>query len=156
MPDETTIDHLQKRRIEAGVLIPFIAACREKFGDGPTREVVAATIRGLAADEGAGWAARFGRDMAGLRALAETTWAGSGSLEIEIVDQTADRFDFNVTRCRYAEFYKELGVADLGSQVHCARDHAMISGFNDELELVRRQTIMSGGSCCDFRFRRKP
>ena len=157
MTDEITIDHLQKRKIEARVLIPFIAACREKFGDGPTREMVAATIRGLAAGEGAGWAARFGGDMAGLRALVKKVWdmAGGGGLEVEIVDQTADRLDFNVTRCRYAEFYKELGLADLGSQVHCARDHAMVSGFNDGFELSRSQTIMAGAGCCDFRFRRK-
>ena len=64
--------------------------------------------------------------------------------------------DFNVTRCRYAELYKELGFADLGSQVQCARDHAMVSGFNDEFDLTRGQTIMAGASCCDFRFRRKP
>ena len=32
----------------------------------------------------------------------------------------------------------------------------MITGFNDELELARSQTLMQGGRCCDFRFRRKP
>jgi hypothetical protein len=157
MTDEISIDHLQKRKIEARVLIPFVAACREKFGDGPTRELIAATIHGLAAGEGAGWAARFGGDMAGLRALVETVWgqAGGGGLEIEIVGQTADRLDFNVTRCRYAEFYQELGLADLGTQIHCARDHAMVSGFNDDFELSRSGTIMAGAGCCDFRFRRK-
>ena len=31
----------------------------------------------------------------------------------------------------------------------------MVAGFNDDLELTRSQTIMQGGSCCDFRFRRK-
>lgn len=157
MPDGTTIDHLEKRKIEARVLIPFIAACREKFGDGPTRELVADTIRGLASREGAAWAARFGGDTAGLRAIVETVWskAGGGGLEVEIVEQTADRLDFNVTRCRYAEFYQELGLADLGTQVHCARDHAMVGAFNDAFELTRRQTIMAGGSCCDFRIRRK-
>ncbi len=157
MTDEVTIDHLQKRKIEARVLIPFIVACREKFGDGPTRELVGETIRGLAAGEGASWAARFGRDMAGLRTIVETVWAsaGGGGLEVEIVDQTTDRLDFNVTRCRYAEFYKELGLADLGSQIHCARDHAMVSSFNDGFELSRSRTIMAGAGCCDFRFRRK-
>ena len=49
----------------------------------------------------------------------------------------------------------ELGLEDLGSLIHCSRDHAMVAGFNDDLELTRRQTIMEGGSCCDFRFRRK-
>jgi L-2-amino-thiazoline-4-carboxylic acid hydrolase-like protein len=155
MTDEIAIGHLQRRKIEARVLIPFIAACREKFGDGPTSEVVAATIRAQAAEEGAKWAGRFGSDVAGLRALAETVWAGGGGLDLEVLDQTGDRLAFDVTRCRYAEFYKELGLADLGSLIHCSRDHAMVAGFNDDLELARSQTIMQGGSCCDFRFRRK-
>jgi hypothetical protein len=155
MTEEIAIGHLQKRQIEARVLIPFITACREKFGDGPTSELVAATIRAQAAEEGAKWATRFGSDMAGLRALAETVWAGGGGLEIQVLDQTADRLAFNVTRCRYADFYKELGLEDLGSLIHCSRDHAMVAGFNDGLELTRSQTIMAGGSCCDFRFRRK-
>jgi hypothetical protein len=136
MSDEIAIGHLQKRKIEARVLIPFITACREKLGDGPTREAVAATIRTLAAEEGA-------------------KWAGGGGLDIQVLDQTGDRLAFNVTRCRYAEFYKELGLADLGSLIHCSRDHAMVAGFNDGLELARSQTIMEGGSCCDFCFRRK-
>jgi hypothetical protein len=155
MSDEITIGHLQKRKIEARVLIPFITACREKFGDGPTREAVAATIRGLAAEEGAKWAGSFGGDVAGLRELAETVWAGGGGLDIHVLDQADDRLAFNVTRCRYAEFFKELGLEDLGSLIHCSRDHAMVAGFSDDLELARSQTIMEGASCCDFRFRRK-
>jgi hypothetical protein len=31
----------------------------------------------------------------------------------------------------------------------------MVKGFNGEFELQRSQTIMEGGSCCDFRFRKK-
>ena len=155
MSDEIAIGHLQKRKIEARVLIPFITACREKFGDGPTREAVATTIRALAAEEGAKWAGSFGSDVAGLRQLAETVWAGGGGLDIQVLDQTGDRLAFNVTRCRYAEFYKELGLADLGSLIHCSRDHAMVEGFNDDLELTRSQTIMEGGNCCNFRVRRK-
>jgi hypothetical protein len=155
MGDEIAIGHLQKRKIEARVLIPFITACREKFGEGPTREAVAATIRTLAAEEGAKWAGRFGGDLAGLRAIAETVWGGGGGLDIQVLDQTDDRLAFNVTRCKYAEFFRELGLEGLGSLIHCSRDHAMVAGFNDDLELTRSQTIMEGGSCCDFRFRRK-
>jgi len=66
-----------------------------------------------------------------------------------------DRLGFHVTRCRYAEFYKELGLADLGYLVHCNRDHAMIDGFNPDLKLSRTQTVMEGASHCDFRFTKK-
>ena len=108
--DEVPISHLQRRRIESRVLIPFIAACREKFGDAATKELVVATIRHLAIEDGARWAEAFGRDMNALKSVAETVWAGGGSLDIDMVAAGDDRLDFNVTRCRYAEFYKEFGV----------------------------------------------
>ncbi|MEL6768629.1 MAG: L-2-amino-thiazoline-4-carboxylic acid hydrolase [Pseudomonadota bacterium] len=37
--------------------------------------------------------------------------------------------------------------------MHCRRDYAMIEGFNPDIELTRTQTLMSGASCCDFRYR---
>ena len=155
MTDEVAISHLQRRKIEGRVLIPFIDACRKKFGEGPTRELVIAAVRSHATADGARWADMFGADIDGLRRVAEQLWAGGGGMDVEVIDQSADRLDFNVTRCRYAEFFKELGLADLGSQIHCSRDHAMVEGFNDGLELSRSQTIMAGASHCDFRFRRK-
>jgi hypothetical protein len=32
----------------------------------------------------------------------------------------------------------------------------MIGGISEGLELERSQTLLAGGSCCDFRFRKKP
>jgi len=152
---EVPISHLQRRKIEGRVLIPFIEAARQKFGEAATRDLVAGVIRKLAAEDGARWAGTYGNDMGSLNDVAEKVWAGGGSLEIEVLDKGEDHFDFNVTRCRYAEFFKELGLADMGYLVHCNRDHAMIAGFNPGLELARSQTIMQGASHCDFRFRKK-
>ena len=152
---EVPISHLQRRKIEGRVLIPFIQACREKFGEAATRELVVGVIRRLAAEDGARWAGTYGKDIAALGQVAEKVWAGGGSLEVEVLEEGEDHLDFNVTRCRYAEFFKELGLADLGYLVHCNRDFAMIAGFNPDLELARSQTIMQGSPFCDFRFRKK-
>ncbi|UQR66092.1 L-2-amino-thiazoline-4-carboxylic acid hydrolase [Bradyrhizobium sp. C-145] len=152
---EVVISHLQRRKIEGRVLIPFIQVLRDRFGQSAMREVVDETIRRLAAEDGARWAATYGKTTASLRTVAQELWAGGGSMDVEVVSESDDHLDFNVTRCQYAAFYKELGLADLGIRVHCNRDHAMLAGFNDELELSRSQTIMEGGACCDFRFRKR-
>src|SRR5690242_21933704 len=107
LPDEVPISHLQRRRIESRVLIPFIEAAREKFGDEAARALVVGVIRRLAAEDGARWGAAYGRDMRSLREVAEKVWAGRGSLEIDITQGDDERLEFKVTRCRYAEFYKE-------------------------------------------------
>jgi hypothetical protein len=153
---EIPITHLQRRKIEGRVLVPFIEACRERFGDAATRDLVEATIRRLAGKDGAQWAQRFGGGLAALERVAEDVWAAGGAMDIDIIQRTEDRFDFNVTRCGYAAFYQEPGLADIGALVHCSRDYAMAAAFDPGVELVRTGTIMEGKPCCDFRFRRKP
>jgi predicted ArsR family transcriptional regulator len=152
---DVTISHLQRRKIEGRVLIPFVQTLREKLGEDAMREVLDATIRKLAADEGAAWAETYGRTTASLRTVAQELWAGGGGMDVQVISESDDHLDFNVTRCQYAEFYKELGLSDIGYRVHCNRDHAMVVGFNGELELSRSRTIMEGAACCDFRFRKK-
>ena len=153
--DEIPISHLQRRKIEGRVLIPFIEKARKRFGDQAAREMVVAVIRRLAVEDGARWSDAYGRDFTSLKKVAEEVWAGGGSLDLEVVAANDDRLDFNVTRCRYAEFYQGLGLAELGYLIHCNRDHAMIGGFNPDLALTRTQTVMEGASHCDFRFSKK-
>jgi len=153
--DEIVINHLQRRKIEGRVLIPFIQALQEKVGEAATYEVIDETIRRLATADGAKWAAGYGQTTASLRQVAEELWAGGGGMEVRIVGETEDHLDFNITRCRYAEFYRDMGLAELGFRVLCNRDRAMLAGFNSELELSRSQTIMEGASHCDFRFRKR-
>jgi hypothetical protein len=156
MSDERPVGHLQRRKIEGRVLVPFIATCRERLGEEMTRELVTAFIEKASIDDGVKSAERFGSDLAGLRRIAEEVWGGpGGGIDIEVLQQDDDRLEFNVTRCGYAQLYKDWGLSDLGFQLQCSRDHAMLKGFNDDIELERTQTIMQGGACCDFRFRKK-
>ena len=46
-------------------------------------------------------------------------------MRIEVVEQSAERFGFNVTRCRYAEMYRALGIPELGAVLSCNRDAAL-------------------------------
>jgi hypothetical protein len=82
-------------------------------------------------------------------------WTQDNALEIELLAQDEERFDFNVTRCRYAELYRALGIPELGAVLSCNRDGALIQGFNPTIDLTRTQTIMGGAACCDFRYRRQ-
>jgi hypothetical protein len=93
--------------------------------------------------------------MEALKRVAEDVWAGGGGMDLQVNGQSEQHLDFDVRRCGYAEFYQSLGLADLGYRIHCNRDHAMVTGFDDKLELSRSQTIMQGATHCDFRFRSK-
>jgi predicted ArsR family transcriptional regulator len=149
-----TISHLERRRIEAGVLIPMLEAFQRAFGKERANEVAREVIRELARQEGSRWAGQFGRDLQGVRKVAQL-WSAGGALEIQPLAASDGKLEFNVTRCRYAELYKELGLPELGALFHCSRDFAMAEGFSGDIELKRTQTLMQGASHCDFRFSKR-
>ncbi len=80
-------------------------------------------------------------------------WTRGDALRIEVVEQEADRYGFNVTRCKYSEMYREMGLAELGGVLSCNRDGAFCEGYSDKLKLTRTQTLMGGATHCDFRYR---
>jgi hypothetical protein len=145
---------LQQREIEARIVAPLIRAFRAELGDERTLAVLRSVITDLARESGAELARRLGETS--LEAFAEGlhAWSEGGALEIELLESSAERLDFNVVRCRYAEMYQALGLAELGPVLSCQRDFALVEGFNPEVELTRTQTIMQGAPFCDFRFRR--
>ena len=66
-----------------------------------------------------------------------------------------ERFDFDVTRCRYAEMYREMGLGHIGHLMSCNRDGAFCEGYDSNLVLTREHTIMGGAPTCTFRYRYK-
>ncbi len=141
---------LKRREIEARMVAPLLERLGEEFGQERVRELAAEVIVDLAKSQGATMAEMLGGNDLGFFADSLEAWTRGGALEIEVIDQRADRFAFNVTRCKYAEMYRELGDADLGARMSCNRDGTMVEGFNPDITFTRTQTIMSGASHCDF------
>jgi hypothetical protein len=145
---------LQQREIEANVIAPLVRAFAAEVGEERAREVLAGVIRELARQSGCAAAAAVGgNDLLHLKRVVET-WTTNGALELDVLRDDPDALEFNVTRCRYAEMYRRLGLADLGPILSCSRDGVMIEGFNSQIEFRRTQTLMEGATHCDFRYRR--
>ena len=149
-----TITHLERRKIEAAVLIPMLQAFQRAIGEDRANEIAREVIMELARQDGERWAQQFAQDLSGMDAVFGVA-SGGGSLEIEQLEESAEELHFDVTRCRYAEFYKELGLPELGYLFSCGRDFAMVEGFSRDITLERTQTIMEGACRCDFRFARR-
>ncbi len=147
------ISLLQRREIEAKIVGPLIRGFIEAMGRDAALGVVRGIITDLARDGGSDLAARLGDASLSTFARALDLWREGGALEIDLLEQTPERLSFNVTRCRYAEMYRALGLADLGGSLSCQRDFALVEGFNPDIRLERTQTIMEGAAHCDFRFR---
>lgn len=146
---------LTRREIEARILAPVIEALAAAYGREGVLATVSDAIIAIAREQGRDLVGTMGGDS--LHHFAESLqfWTRDQALEIDILAQSEDEFRFNVTRCRYAELYRALGVADLGAILSCNRDAALIEGFSTEVTLERTQTIMGGAPCCDFRYVRR-
>jgi hypothetical protein len=144
---------LQQREIEARVVGPLIRGFAAEIGTEKTLEVVREVIVSLAHEAGAELASRLGEATLEAFAGGLDRWSEGGALEIDVLERSPERLSFNVTRCKYAEMYRALGLADLGASLSCQRDFALIEGFNPGITLERTQTLMQGASHCDFRFR---
>jgi hypothetical protein len=152
---EPNLTLLERREIEARIVGPLIRGFMVELGTEKTLVIVRGIISSLARDAGAEIARSLGE--ASLEAFASCLdrWKEAGALEINVLEQSAERLAFDVTRCRYAEMYRALGMAELGASLSCQRDFALIEGFNPEIELTRTQTLMEGASHCNFRFQRR-
>ena len=149
----TPLPLLQQREIEATAIAPLVRAFAEEVGDERARAILSETIGELARAAGSN-AACGGNDLVHLKQAIET-WKAGGALELEVLRDDDEAFEFNVTRCRYAEMYRRLGLADLGPILSCSRDAKMIDGFNPAIAFARTQTLMEGATHCDFRYRAK-
>ena len=104
-----TLGVLLRRETEARILAPVIAALAEKFGADEVHAVVRDAIIQIARDQGAALAEQYGNSS---DAFMETLqfWTQNDALQIEVLHHDADRLDFDVKRCRYAEMYNALGI----------------------------------------------
>jgi L-2-amino-thiazoline-4-carboxylic acid hydrolase len=150
--DRPKLTLLDQREIEARIVAPLVQAVRAELGDEKTLDLLRSVIADVARRNGADLARQLGESSLHAFASALDRWCEGGALEIEMLEQSAERLSFNVTRCRYAEMYRALGLAELGPSLSCQRDFSLIEGFNPTIELTRTQTIMQGALHCDFRF----
>lgn len=143
---------LKRREVEARIVAPLIERFAQEFGRDRVVEVAREVVVDVARTQGGQLAEHLGGNDLGAFAASLSNWTKDDALQITVVEQTEQTFAFNVTRCRYAEMYRSLGVPELGALLSCNRDGTMVEGFNPDIRFERTQTIMNGASHCDFRY----
>ena len=147
---------IEQTKIQAQVLVPLIEALQAELGE----ERANALVRNALGDHyrrlGEQWRRSKGSSNLGeTMASAFTAFAASEALDTQVREQSPDTFALDVTRCSYAEFYKELGVPELGFLLVCTSDYPFAEGLGPGIQLSRTQTIMQGATHCDFRYTRE-
>jgi hypothetical protein len=145
---------LDKTRIQAQVLVPVLQALRAELGkeraDALVRQALRDWSKQLFAAVGDSVEGSPRRKWAAMQtALTEVT-EREVTYEMRRHDQEA--LEFDVTQCRFAEFFRTLGEPELGALLVCATDFDIVAAGGDGVSLTRDQTLMQGAPSCTFRY----
>ena len=147
---------IEQIKIQAQVLVPLVKTLQAELGEEQANELVRKALGDLYRKFGEKWWRTQGaRDLGEKMAAAFDYFAAGDALDYEVLKQAPDAFEVNITGCRYARFYAEIGAPELGFLLVCSADFPMAEGFGAGVQLTRTQTIMQGASHCDFRYRLK-
>ncbi|MDQ1078436.1 L-2-amino-thiazoline-4-carboxylic acid hydrolase [Pseudoroseomonas cervicalis] len=150
-----TLSILEQRRIEAAFAKGIYEEMAAELGPETAQRILSRAVVKLARQAAAEMAKEAPEGQASLEHFRsiQPRWTREDALRVEVVRQDETHFDFNVTRCRYAETYRAMGLGELGAILSCNRDGAFCEGYDPKLKMTRTQTIMGGASHCDFRYR---
>jgi hypothetical protein len=147
---------IEQARIQAQVLVPLVKALQAELGEeranALVREALGDVYRRLGEQW---WRAKASGHVGENMSSAFAAFAQGDAVDYRVRVQTEDAYEIDVTACRYAQFYKELGEPELGFLLVCGLDFPFAEGFGPDMKLTRTQTIMQGASHCDFRYRRQ-
>ncbi|TCI00808.1 2-amino-thiazoline-4-carboxylic acid hydrolase [Roseococcus sp. SYP-B2431] len=151
-----TVSILEQRRIEAAFAKGIYEEMAAALGEEQATAILTSAVVKLARQTGATMAREAPEPSIAHFAELMERWKLDDALRIEVLREDEEHFDFNVTRCRYAESYREMGLGKLGAVLSCNRDGAFCEGYDPRMKLERTQTIMSGSTHCNFRYTRAP
>src|SRR5512135_479554 len=105
-----TVSVIERAKIQAQVLVPLVKALQAELGELRANALVRKTLGDLYRRHGDQfWRSRVEKNLGQIMASAFATYAREDALEYQMLEQSADAYAIDVTRCRYAEFYKALG-----------------------------------------------
>ena len=155
---DPSLSLLDKTRIQAQVLVPVLRALRAELGKERADAIVKDALRdwskALFAAVGESVEGSPRRKWAAMHtALAEVT---EREVTVEMIRHDKEALEFDVSHCRFAEFFRALGEPELGALLICETDFDIAAAGGSEVSLTRDQTIMQGAPSCTFRYRFAP
>ena len=151
------ISKMDEFKAEAQVLIPVLQAARAELGEDRANRLILGALRAWGQE-------RFKQVGARIPGTPREKWdtikkldgarTRDHDLEFSILKWETEAIEYDVSRCLYAELFRELGEPELGAVLVCDADLYLVEQVTGpEVEYRRTQSIMQGGSFCDIRWR---
>jgi len=152
------ISLLDKTRIQAQVLVPVLRALRAELGKDKSDAIMKQALRDWSRQLFAAIGEAIDGSPRRKWATIQTVFGevSGREVEVEILRHDKEALEIDVTRCRFAEFFRALGEPELGALLICEADFDIASVGDGEVSLERAQTIMQGAPSCTFRYKFAP
>ena len=147
--------YMQRVKTQCEVLIPLLRHLRVELGEAEANALVYPVLRDttkkwiseFASRESEDPVENFHKTDEKLQTLYE------GDVDYDILKNDRENLDLNITSCRYADFFRELGEPELGAILVCEADNHIADLSAPQVALSRATTLMEGGKNCPFRYR---
>jgi hypothetical protein len=145
---------LAQVKIQAKVLVPVLRAFRAELGPERANRIAWEALAEWRKEAMRRAPLPSGDPIERFRASTAASAALIGdAVDVEMLKDEPAAIEFNITGCRYAEFFRELGEPELGFALACSWDDTEVEEIGTgEVKLTRTGTIMRGADHCDFRY----
>jgi len=153
VPDEFPREFVRAAALQAWIYIRL----KKRLGQQKAYEVVRAMVLpiGLALQQGNFRCVEAGRRFENLVTYQQRTNREGVTRwnTMKVLEQTTDRYEIQVSRCLYFEFFNTLGIPEM-TRMMCAVDNAIFNSYQPEELIFHRQSlgnrIVDGAETCRF------
>ena len=149
---------LDKTRIQAQVLVPVLRALRAELGREKADTIVKKALRDWSSEVfakvGEGIEGPPGRKFSRMNKALEDVTVREVTFDVHRHDKEV--LEFDVTSCRFAEFFRALNEPELGALLVCSADIDIAAAGGKDVNFTREQTLMQGAPSCTFRYKFAP
>jgi hypothetical protein len=153
--DEKNIPLFDEIKIQTKVIVPILNALRAELGKEKADALISKALRPHVRDV----YHQIGERKSGKPYEKwEKVWDElrpriGENVEREFIKNNSNAREYNVKRCSFADYFKELNEPELGTILMCDFDFYIAEIGEPVVELTRTQTIMKGADHCDFCYR---
>ena len=149
---EPSVTLLQTRAIEVEVAHAFHSVLIEQLGESAARDIFQEAVTRLA--KASAEEIRKECPQPGLEDLWRVweSLAADGHLDIDLVESSANRLHFHVSRCAFAEMYTDRDRVETGLAFSCGRDASFAHSLIPGVHMKQSHTILEGARRCEITY----
>jgi hypothetical protein len=152
--EKNEITLLEEIRIQVEIIMPILSALKSEFGDEKAYSIIRKSlcphIRDVYHNIGK---RKSGNPFKKWNDVWDEIRPRIGqNVERDYIVNDNNSRHYNVKKCKFAEYFKELNEPELGKILMCDFDYYIAEIGEPVVELARTKTIMDGDDCCDFRY----